>query len=179
MKLSLSIDSLLKENKFLKLVTKLLFGVVFILLIQVISLYNRDPILIQSSTRGLEILEPMTVPRTNLDLKVAVQNMLKARFNTVTFSPELFLSEKQKLLRESEQREMKSRNMTQAIIIRNIEMSKDQAMVDLDRVIAVGDLRTAIRAKIKIAFEESEPNELNPYGLVLSLAEVQTNEVKK
>ncbi len=179
MKISLSIDSLIKENKFLKFITKLLFGIVFILLMQVIFLYNRDPILIQSSTRGLEIVEPMNVSRKNLDLKVAAQNMLKARFNTETLSSDVFLSDKQKLLRESEQREMKSRNMTQAIVIRNIEMSKDQATVDLDRVIAVGDLRTAIRAKIKIAFEESEPNELNPYGLVLALAEVQTNEVKK
>ena len=179
MKISLSIDSLLKENKFLKLVTKLLFGLVFILLLQVVSLYTREPIIIQSSTRGLEILEPMTVSRTNLDLKVAAQNMLKARFNTETLSPDLFLADKQQLLRESEQRELKSRNMTQAIIIRNIELSKNQAMVDLDRVIAVGDLRTAIRAKLKIAFEESEPNELNPYGLVLSLAELQNNEVKK
>jgi len=179
MKISLSIDSLLKENKFLKLVTKLLFGVVFVLLLQVISLYSRDPIIIQSSTRGREILEPMTVPRTNLDLKIAVQNMLKARFDTEAHSSELFLSDKQKLLRENEQRDLKSRSMTQAIVIRNVVMSKDQAFVDLDRVIAVGDLRTAIRAKIKIAFEESEPNELNPYGLVLSLAEVQSNEVKK
>ena len=179
MKISLSIDSLLKENKFLKLLTKLLFGLVFILLLQVVSLYTREPIIIQSSTRGLEILQPMTVSRTNLDLKVAAQNMLKARFNTETLSPDLFLADKQKLLRDSEQRELKSRNMTQAIIIRNIELSKNQAMVDLDRVIAVGDLRTAIRAKLKIAFEESEPNELNPYGLVLSLAELQNNEVKK
>lgn len=51
--------------------------------------------------------------------------------------------------------------------------------MDLDRVIAVGELRSAIKTKLKIAFEETEPNELNPYGLVLSLAEVQTTEVKK
>ncbi len=58
--------------------------------------------------------------------------------------------------------------------------TKDQAIVDLDRVIAVGELRSAIKTKLKIAFEETEPNELNPYGLVLSLAEVQTTtEVKK
>ena len=157
----------------------MLFGLVFILLLQVISLYSRDPIIIQSSTRGREILEPMTVSRTNLDLRVAARNMLKARFDTETHSPELFLSDKQKALRENEQRDLKSRNMTQVIVIRDIALAKDQAFVDLDRVIAVGDLRSAIRAKIKIAFEESEPNELNPYGLVLSLAEVQSNEVKK
>ncbi len=180
MKISLSIDALTKENKFLKLVTKLLFSVVFILLLQTIFLYNRDPILIQSSTRGLEILEPLLVTKSNLDVKVATQNMLKARFNTETFSPDLYLSDKQKILRETEQRELKNRNMNQSVIIRSIELSKDQALVDLDRVIAVGDLRTAVRTKLKIAFEESEPNELNPYGLVLSLAEVQTNnEVKK
>ena len=181
MKISLSIDALTKENNFLRLVTRYLFYAVFILAVVVGSLSTRDPVIIQSSTRGFEIMQPMTVAKSNLDIKLAVHNMLKARFNTDALSPELYLSDKQGLLRESEQRDMKSRNMTQAIVIRNIELSKDQAFVDLDRVIAVGDLRTAIRAKLKIAFEESEPNELNPYGLVLSLAEIQstTNEVKK
>lgn len=179
MKFSLSIDALSKENKFLKLITKFLFMVVFILLVQSAFLYNRDPILIQSSTRGLEIIQPVSFVKSDLDIKTATELMLKARFNTETKSSNLFLSDKQKILREAEQKELKNRNMIQTIVVRQIEISKDQAVVDLDRVIAVGEIRTAIKTKIKIVFEETEPNELNPYGLVLSLAEAQTNEVRK
>lgn len=179
MKFSLSIDALSKENKFLKLITKLLFAAVFILIVQSIFLYNRDPILIQSSTRGLEIVQPMNFVKSELDIKTATELMLRARFNTETKSSNLFLSDKQKLLREAEQKELKNRNMVQNVVVRQIEISKDQAAVEMDRVIAVGEIRTAIRTKLKIAFEETEPNELNPYGLVLSLAEAQTNEVKK
>ena len=179
MKFSLSIDALSKENNFLKLVTKLLFAFVFVLILQIIFLYNRDPLLIRSSTRGLELIQPVSFVKSDLDIKSAATLMLKARFNSDTMSPNLFLSDRQKLLRENEQKELKSRNMTQVIVVRSIEISKDQAFVDLDRLIAVGDLRTAVKTKLKIAFEESEANELNPYGLVLSLAEAQNNEMKK
>ena len=179
MKFSLSIDALSRENNFLKLVVKLLFAMVFILIMQIIFLYNRDPLLIQSSTRGLELIQPVSFVKSNLDIKSATELMLKARFNTETLSANLFLSDRQKVLRESEQKELKNRNMAQTIVVRNINLSKDQGVVDLDRVIAIGDLRTAIKTKLKIAFEETEANELNPYGLVLSLAEAQTTEVKK
>ena len=179
MKFSLSIDALSKENKFLKLVTKLLFANVFILIIQITYLFNRDPILIQSSTRGLELVQAMPFEKSELEIKSAATLMLKARFNTQTVSANLFLSDKQKKLRESEQKELKNRNMQQDIVIRNIEITKDNALVDLDRVIAVGEIRTAIRTKLKIAFEDTEPNELNPYGLVLALTEVLQPEVKK
>lgn len=179
MKFSLSIDALSKENKFLKLVAKLLFAAVFILIVQSIFLYNRDPILIQSSTRGLEIVQPVSFVKSELDIKTATELMLRARFNTETRASNLFLSDKQKILRDAEQKELKNRNMVQTVVVRQIEISKDQATVELDRVIAVGEIRTAIKTKLKIAFEETEPNELNPYGLVLSLAEAQTNEVKK
>ena len=179
MKFSLSIDALSKENNFLKLIAKLLFAVVFILIIQIIFLYNRDPLLIRSSAHGLELVQPVSYVKSELDIKLATALMLKARFNSDTLSPNLFLSDRQKLLRENEQKELKARNMSQIIVVRTIEISKDHASVEIDRVIAVGDLRTAVKTKLKIAFEESEPNELNPYGLVLSLAEAQNTEVKK
>jgi len=179
MKFSLSIDSLSKENQFLRLITKILFGLVFILIIQIIFLYNRDPILVQSSTKGLEIIKPVSFKPSELDVKNAIELMLKARFNSAVLNSNLFLSEKQKELRESEQRELKNRNMSQTILVRSINVSKDEAIAEIDRVISVGDLRSAFKAKLKLLFEESEANELNPYGLVLSMVEVQQSEVKK
>ena len=66
---------------------------------------------------------------------------------------------------------MKARGLSQSIIIRAVHVGKDDATVDLDRVIAIGDLRSALKAKVRITFEEVSPNELNRYGLLLSTAE--------
>lgn len=179
MKLSLSIDALSKENEHLKFILKMQFCVVLILLIEVVFLNNQVPMMVRSSTRGLELIQPVNFERSDLDVKSAAELMLKARFNTESISANLFLADKQLQLRENEQKELKNRNMLQTIVIRKIEITKDQAIIDLDRVIAVGEIRSAIKTKLKIAFEETEPNELNPYGLVLSFVEAQNTEVKK
>ncbi len=179
MKFSLSIDALSKENSHLKFIIKMQFCVVIILLLQSIIQNNQVPLMIQSSTRGLELIQPVDFERSDYDVESATKLMLKARFNTDSISADLFLSDKQIQLRVNEQKELKNRNMLQTIVIRKIEISKDQALVNIDRVIAVGDIRSATKTKLKIAFEETEPNELNPYGLVLSFVEAQNTEVKK
>ena len=83
-------------------------------------------------------------------------------------------------IRESEQKELKSRNIQQSVVLRNIQMSKTEAQIDFDRVLAVGEVRSALKTKIKVAFEEATPNELNPFGLKLAFAEsVETNQTKE
>jgi hypothetical protein len=74
-------------------------------------------------------------------------------------------------MRDTEQKDMKSRSMTQSVLVRAIHLTKTDALVDIDRVIAIGELRSALKAQVRITFEEVTPNELNPYGLLLSTAE--------
>lgn len=179
MKFSLSVDALSKENSFLKMVTRILLGALFLLIIQLFYLYNRDPILIQSKVTGLEIVKPVNFVPSEQDTKYAVKLMLEARFNSISLNSDLYLSEKQTELRKTEQNELKNKNMSQTIIVREIKISRDEAIAEIDRVISVGELRSAFKAKLKLFFEMTEPNELNPYGLVLSLVELDKTEVKK
>lgn len=179
MKFSLSVDALSKENSFLKMVTRILLGALFLLNIQLFYLYNRDPILIQSKVTGLEIVKPVSFVPSEQDTKYAVKLMLEARFNSMSLNSDLYLSEKQTELRKTEQNELKNKNMSQTIIVREIKISRDEAIAEIDRIISVGELRSAFKAKLKLFFEMTEPNELNPYGLVLSLVELDKTEVKK
>ncbi len=179
MKFSLSVDALSKENSFLKMVTRILLGALFLLIIQLFYLYNRDPILIESKVTGLQIVKPTNFVVSEENIKYAVRLMLEARFNSSTSNSDLYLSEKQNGLRKTEQDELKNKSMSQTIIVRDIKISRDEAIVEIDRVISVGDLRSAFRAKLKLLFETTEPNELNPYGIVLSLVELDKMEVKK
>ncbi len=179
MKLSLSVDALSKENSFLKMMTRILLGALFLLIVLIFYLSTRDPILIQSNSKGREIVKPVSFQPSIEDTKYAVKLMLEARFNSETLSSDLYLSEKQIELRKSEQIELKNKNMAQTIIVRNIKISRDEATAEIDRVISVGDLRSTFKAKLKLLFETTEANELNPYGLVLSLVELDKSEVKK
>lgn len=179
MKFSSSVDALSKENNFLRLIVKIMLGIVCILLVQAFMLYEKEPVMIEKSTRGLEIVESVKFSLSEGDTRNAIRLMVKARFETDAISPELYLSARQMDLREAEQKELKSRNMQQSVVVRAIKISKTEGSVDFDRVLALGDVRSALRTKIKVAFEEESPNELNPYGIVLSLADPEKVEDKK
>jgi hypothetical protein len=171
MKFSSGIDQMQREVSFLKLLTKSMLCLNIALIVIVWNLYDKAPLLVERSTHGLEMLIPTDLLRSEADIRRAVYLMMKARFETDAVSPELFLNAKQLVLRDNEQKEMKSRGMYQAVIIRSIAFKKDEAAVELDRVISIADIRSALRTKIKITFEEQTPNEMNPYGLLLSLAD--------
>ena len=180
MNLSSNVDSLMRENYFLRTATRYLLITTLVLAGIIFAVFDRQPILIERSSRGLEIVRAAKVLRNKEDINTAIKLMLRARFETDAISPELFLNSKQMVLREAEQKDIKSRGMNQSVIVRQIQLNDQEAIVDLDRVIAVGDVRSALKAKIRIAFEEESPNELNPYGLTLSLADpLETKEVKK
>jgi hypothetical protein len=183
MRFSLAVDSLSRENAGLKRAISLLICVVGILGILAYALFDKQPIVIERSTRGLEVIRPTEFKPSEIELKRGIEIMLKARFDTTTLNPELFLSPRQLALRVSEQRELKNRNIEQNVVIRKIQLSKNEAFIDFDRLLAVGEIRSALKTKIKVAFEEVSENELNPYGLRLAFAESvdtnQTKEVKK
>ena len=180
MKFSAGIDGLTRENTFLKMILFWLLAATALLLGIVYSLMEKPPVIVERSSRGLDILRATEFARNPEDLKDAVRLMLRARFDTEAIAPEVFLNPKQMVLRDTEQKDMKARGMVQNIFVRKVEFEKEQAVVDVDRVISVGELRSALKAKVKVAFETVSPNELNPYGLLLSLADpIQGKEPEK
>ena len=180
MKLSNAFDGMAKENQFLKLLAKTLLVITIFEAALVYYFADRVPVLVERSSRGLEIVSATTFARSQSDLRAAAKLMMTARFDTNAISPELFLNPKQLLLREIEQKDMVARGMSQAVVIREVKFDKDQVLIDLVRVISVGEIRSALKARVRVTFEEISPNELNPYGLLLSLAEpIQEKEQSK
>jgi hypothetical protein len=170
MRFSSAVDSLTKENKFLRLALKLSMIAVLALALTVVFLYDRAPVMVERSTHGLEIVRAEPMVRTQADIQQALRLMIRARFDTDALNSELFISKRQYELRVAEQTEMKSRGLVQATVFRSATVNKSEALVEFDRVIAIGDVRSALKTTVRVAFEETEPNELNPYGLRLGLA---------
>lgn len=170
MRFSSAVDSLTKENQFLKLSVKSLTFTCLLLALTVIFLHDRSPVVVERSTRGLEIVKMSELILDEQDLELAIRLMIKARFDSESLNSELFLSHRQMELKNLEQKEMKSRGLTQNIVFRKAQVSKEEALVEFDRVLSIGEIRSALKTTVKVAFEETEPNELNPYGLKLALA---------
>ena len=180
MKLSSAFDSMMSENRFLKFLSKVQLLTTIFIVGLLYSFYDRPPVLVERSGHGLEIVQPAEFERTPTELKTAIGLMMRARFSSKTFSPELFINPKQVALRETEQKDMLARGMDQVIVVRDVKLEKDQAVVDFDRVISIGEIRSALKTKVRVTFEEVMPNDLNPYGLLLSLADpIIDKEVKE
>jgi hypothetical protein len=171
MKFSSAVDVTQRENRFLRNLVHALILVIGLLTIVDLLLYDRSPIMVERTSHGLEVVRSADLLRKPSDVEDGIRLMMKARFNTDAKSPELFLTPKELLMRVTEQKEMSARALNQSVIVRTIHLGKDEATVDLDRVIAIADLRSAVKTKVRITFEEVAPNELNPYGLLLSTAE--------
>ncbi len=171
MKFSSAVDLTQKENRFLRNLVQMLILVIVALAIAVVLMFDKSPVMVERSVHGLEIVKSTDLLRQPSDVEMAIKLMMTARFNSDAKVPELFINPKEMLMRVTEQKEMKSRTMTQSVLVRAIHLEKDDATVDFDRVIAIGELRSALKTKVRITFEEATPNELNPYGLLLSTAE--------
>ncbi len=176
MKFSSAVDSLTKENLFLRTAVKILGFAVLFLTMAVLFLHDKSPVVVERSSRGLEIARMTKLARSETDIQQAIRLMLAARFDSGAVGAEVFLSKRQMELREAEQKEMKSRGLYQGVVFRAAKVTKDEALVEFDRVLSVGEIRSALKTVIKIAFEEMEPTELNPYGLRLALAAPQESQ---
>ena len=170
MRFSSAVDALSKENQFLRNVVKILTLTILMLGLTVLFLHDRAPVVVERSSRGLEVVSMTPLSRSEQDIDLSLRLMLKARFDTAAVSPDVYLSKRQLELREAEQREMQSRGLFQSVVFRKAKVSKDEATIEFDRLLSIGDIRSALKTTIKVAFEECEPNELNPYGLKLALA---------
>ena len=168
MKFSSTVDSLSKENGFLRTVVKILILAVMLLSLAVLFLHDKEPTVVERSSRGLEIVRMTSLKRTEQDVEQALRLMLKSRFDSGAIAPDIFISKRQLELREAEQKEMKSRGLAQNTVFRKAMVTKDAATIDFDRVLAIGEIRSALKTVVKVTFEETEPTELNPYGLKLN-----------
>jgi hypothetical protein len=168
MKFSSTVDALSRENGNLKKLALLQAAGTLALGVLALLIYDKPTLVVERSTRGMEIVSSTPLKRSEDDVKKAMALMLKARLETNTIAPEVFLSERQMELRNEEQRELKSRGIEQSILVRTPLIENGQAIAEIDRVVRVGDIRSAVKTKLALAFQEVAPNELNPYGLKLA-----------
>ena len=101
------------------------------------------------------------------------------RFDTQAYIKEGFLSLEENLSREKEQSSLKQKQIFQKIIVDKILASDKELIVNADRLLTVGKIKTVLPLEMKVKIQRTNRTESNPYGLILSsLSPIETKEEK-
>lgn len=176
MKFHVAWDSLEKENRFLKFLAfaVLLLSIFLCAVVAVVS--SKDPLVILKGCYS-KVIDKEQAAATDDEIKSFVEEALKARFNSGWSNPHL-LSREQSVFREKEQTDILKQKLRQTVVVNYVELQKDSILVDADRLIAVGEIRSSFKFTLKVQIKNETRSESNPYGLILSEVE-EVHEVKK
>ena len=177
MKFNSAWDSVEKENRFLKALCGFLLILSLALSVAVLGTASQAPLIVERGCSS-RMLSPVADAPTNDEMKGFTEEALQARFNTKETNVEL-LSLKQRGYRVTEQEELEKQKMKQVVVVNDVTVEKDGLVVDADRLISVGEIRSTFKFPLKVRLERIRRTEDNPYGLLLSDVEEIKSEVKK
>lgn len=162
-----------KDNVNLKVALSLLTVCTVALCYVTVHLSVKDPLILERScyTRPLET---SSNERSANEVKAFVKIALEQRFNHQSFSSKDFLSVTERRLKESEKEAFLSKNIHQRIIVNNVDIKDKEILVDADRILSVGEVRSALAFPLIAHLETQSRSLSNPYGLIL----IRTEEVK-
>lgn len=130
-----------------------------------ISLLERNPLIID---RGCDssAVDSSKKPHTEAEIKAFLNKAVSERFNVNVAFPEEYISQSELKKRAKEQKRLKKQKIIQKVLIDEINF--EEKLISADRLIRIGDVRSAFPLKFHFALEETKRSEENPYGLILS-----------
>lgn len=96
-------------------------------------------------------------------LKVAISK----RFDTNVTGFREYLSEDEVQYHLKEQDELTKKGIAQKVIVNSVKIEGSSVLVDTDRLIAVGKIRSAVAFPLKLVLSTTDRTQSNPYGLLL------------
>ena len=115
---------------------------------------------------------PLASPeRTEQEIQNFLRKAIAQRFDSDYLGNRSYLSSAEQATREKERVELDQGNMKQRVIVNDVKLKEGQAMIDTDRLISVGKIRSAFRFSLIAILESVPQTESNPYGLVLTSVE--------
>lgn len=138
----------------------------------------REPLLIE---RGCftSALATQSQAQTPQEMESFIKEALAQRFNSETLVVGDYFSLEEIKNRENEQTELKRREIKQRLVVNTIKKQGDEYLVEADRILSVGQIRSAFQMPLTVSVAKNNRTSGNPYGLVLvKVAAVKTEEKK-
>lgn len=166
MRFTIAWANIIGQNLTLKVVVGFLTLLCGVLGISLVKTTLRDPLIIERAcyTRAAA---PSSSTHTETEIANFLREALPERFDSNTVVTAGHLSPEEDGFRAQEQAALKSSNMTQRIIVNAIKVEKGRAFIDADRLVSVGQVRSAFRFPLNVTVASTLRIAGNPYGLIL------------
>jgi hypothetical protein len=165
-KFNLAWANIVKENSILKYTVLVLGAVTILLTICFTEMGLKNPLVIE---RGcLSTIVPLAdTHHTNAEIESFLEVALQQRFDSRS-NVETFLSGSERELKTKEQKDLQTKKLTQKISINKVLVAESGVTVDADRLISVGEIRSAFRFPLIVNVESVGRTVANPFGLILT-----------
>ncbi len=136
----------------------------------------RDPMIIERGCFSNVATATSRQDLTKEETEGFVRMALSQRFDTDANVQGDTISLEELGSRSTEQEEMKRRNIRQRVVVNTVVKKDDAYLVDTDRILAVGNLRSALQFPLILKLQRTARSFSNPYGLVLLKVSAQNPE---
>jgi hypothetical protein len=166
------------QNIVLKMALLLITGCAVVFATIAAKALLKEPLLIERSCLT-QIIEDSSTKHTDDEISQFIASSMGQRFNPSETPIQSMFSPKEIEFKTQELKELKDRGMDQKIIIHTTKVSGNDVEIDADRLIMVGNVRSAFRFPLKAKIASTQRSLDNPYGLkVVKVERVQTEEKK-
>ncbi len=179
MKFSTAWANILTENHLLKATVALLGLVTIIFSVGLARLAVRQPLLLEREC-GTRYVSPVDLKHSNREIDYFIKTALPMRFDTDAVDYKSVLSDDEVGFRVREQDELKKKQIIQRVLINSIKADGDSYVVDTDRILSTGKIRSALQLVVRVQLASVSRTQTNPYGLIMKRASqvVQTGDSK-
>lgn len=137
-----------------------------VLAFTLIKLCLRDPLVLDRGQETAAIF-PSDTRQTDNEIRAFVTKALEQRYDSaVSITP--YLSEAELKKRTQEQRNMAEKKISQRLLVGGITIDKDKISVQADKLLSVGNIRSAFMFPLGVQVKRTNRSESNPYGLILA-----------
>lgn len=135
--------------------------------ISIIRLAGRNPIVVERACFSKTLTE-VDPKRTEHEVAAFIEEAISARFDSNSAVGKSLVSDAEMAFRKREQDDLSKRGMTQRVFVTSpVKVDGDRFLVDADRIISAGKIRSAISFPIYVELSSVARTDSNPYGLLL------------
>lgn len=167
------------QNVTLKMATLTLSIIAVAQLLVIVSMSLKEPLLIERSCFSKALLAKPSDP-TQEEIKSFLSEAISMRFDSAGYLKDGFLAIEETISREKELGMLKSKQMSQRVLVSEIKIQGTDIIVLTDRLISIGKVKSVLPLILKVVIQQTSRSESNPYGLIISsITQIEDKEEKK
>lgn len=165
------------ENITLKVILIALSIVTVVLCVVTSQLALREPLIVERACQT-KAIQAGSTKHTSQEIEAFLKEALALRFNSDAVASRDLLSNDEFGFKVQEQKSFEQKNIKQRVIVVAVDNTKNPVVVDTDRILSVGTIRSAFAFPLAVRLSTVQRTESNPYGLLLEKVD-QVKEAKK